>query len=59
MKDPQIFIIRAVIGVVFGAILSRFFYPDAPLIFIVGLCIMLVGLAYLSEYLRGRKKKGP
>ncbi len=59
MKDPQIFIIRAVIGVVFGIILSRFFYPDAPLIFIVGLCIMLVGLAYLSEYLRGRKKKGP
>ncbi len=59
MKNPRIFIIRAVMGVVFGVILSRFFYPDAPLIFIVGLCIILVGLAYLSEYLRARKKKRP
>jgi uncharacterized membrane protein YoaK (UPF0700 family) len=53
----QIFIIRAVLGAVFGVILSRFFYPGAPLIFIVLLCATLVGLAYLTQYLRQRKKE--
>lgn len=56
MSGTHIFIIRALMGVVFGIILSRFFYPNAPLVFIVGLCIVLVGLAYLTEYLRKRKK---
>jgi uncharacterized membrane protein HdeD (DUF308 family) len=53
----QIFIIRAIMGVVFGVILSRFFYPNAPLIFIILLCTILVGLAYLTQYLRQRKKE--
>jgi uncharacterized membrane protein HdeD (DUF308 family) len=53
----QIFIIRAIMGVVFGVILSRFFYPNAPLIFIILLCMILVGLAYLTQYLRQRKKE--
>jgi hypothetical protein len=58
VKNPLVFFIRAIMGVGFGVLLSRFFYPDAPLIFIVGLCAALVALAYLSEYLRGRRKKG-
>lgn len=57
MTNWQIFIIRAVMGVVFGVILSRFFYPNAPLIFIILLCVILVGLAYLTQYLRQRKKE--
>ena len=56
MTHWQIFVIRALLGIVFGVVLSRFFYPDAPLVFIIGLCAILVGLAYLSEYLRKRKK---
>ncbi len=48
-------IIRIVMGVVFGIILARFFYPHAPLIFIISLCAALVGMAYLAEYLRRRK----
>jgi uncharacterized membrane protein HdeD (DUF308 family) len=51
----QIFVIRAVLGVVFGVVISRFFYPDAPLIFVIGLILVLLGLAYLVEYLRIRK----
>jgi ABC-type Mn2+/Zn2+ transport system permease subunit len=43
-------------GAVFGIILSRFFYPNAPLVFIIGLCAALVGLAYVTEYLRQRSK---
>lgn len=56
MTNWHILIIRAVLGAVFGVIITRFFYPDAPIIFIVCLCITLVGLAYLVEYLRQRKK---
>jgi uncharacterized membrane protein HdeD (DUF308 family) len=54
----QVFIIRAILGVVFGVILSRFFYPNAPLVFIIGLVLVLVGMAYLVEYLRNRRQ-GP
>ena len=57
MRNYQTFIIRAVLGVVFGVLLSRFFYPRAPLVFIVGLVMVLVGLAYLSEYLKNRRKQ--
>lgn len=57
MARFQIFVLRAILGIVFGVILSRFFYPDAPLVFVIGLVLMLVGLAYFTEYLRNRKKK--
>jgi F0F1-type ATP synthase assembly protein I len=53
----NVFIIRAVMGVVFGILLSKFFYPQAPLLFIVGLCAALVVLAYVTEYLRQRNKE--
>lgn len=56
VSQLHVFIIRAVLGVVFGVFLSRFFYPQAPLVFIIGLVLVLVGLAYLTEYLRNRKK---
>ncbi len=56
MRNYQVFIIRAVLGVVFAVILWRLFYPQAPAVFIAGLCLVLVGLAYLVEYLRFRKK---
>ena len=56
MNNWRILTIRAVLGAVFGIILTRIFYPDASLIFLVGLCTCLVGLAYLSAYLRQRKK---
>ena len=57
MARFQIFVIRAILGIVFGVILSRFFYPEAPLVFVIGLVLVLVGLAYFTEYLRNRKKE--
>jgi hypothetical protein len=56
VNQRNVFIIRAIMGVFFGIILSKFFYPKAPLVFIIGLCVALVGLAYLSQYLRRRSK---
>ena len=55
----HVFIIRSVLGVVFAVILSRVFYPDADIVYVVGLGIILVGLAYFVEYLRNRRKQGP
>lgn len=56
MSQFNILVIRVILGVVFGVFLSRFFYPNAPLVFIIGLVLVLVGLAYFTEYLRNRKK---
>lgn len=56
MPQLYILVIRMILGVVFGVLLSRFFYPNASLVFIVGLVLVLVGLAYVTEYLRNRKK---
>jgi ABC-type Mn2+/Zn2+ transport system permease subunit len=53
----NVFIILAILGVVFGILMSKFFYPQAPLLFIVGLCAALVVLAYVTEYLRQRSKE--
>lgn len=56
MPALQTFIIRAILGVAFGILLMRIFYPDAPLAVVVLLCTILVGLSYLTAYLRRRKK---
>jgi len=52
----NIFVIRAILGAVFAVVLSRFFYPNAKIAYVIGIGIILVGLAYLAEYLRNRKK---
>lgn len=59
MTQFHVFIIRAILGAFFAVILSRMFYPDANLAYLIGLGIILVGLAYFAEYLRNRKKRQP
>ena len=59
MTQFHIFIIRAILGAVFAVILSRMFYPDTNIIYVAGLGVILVGLAYFAEYLRNRKKQQP
>jgi hypothetical protein len=51
------FIIRAVLGVVFAVIATRMFYGRVDPFYVAGLAIILVGLAYLAEYLRNRKSR--
>ncbi len=55
MTQFHIFIIRAILGAGCAVILSRMFYPDVNIIYVAGLGIILVGLAYFAEYLRNRK----
>ena len=53
-----IFVIRAFMGIVFAILLTRFFYPKATFLGTAGFAIGLVGLAYITENFR-KRKKGP
>jgi len=50
-------VLRAILGIVFAVVISRFFFPRASLVYVVGLGLILVALAYLAEYLRNRKSR--
>lgn len=55
MNELTILAVRAVMGGVFAFLLMRFFYPDARFYTVIGFGIVLVGLAYLFDFLRSRK----
>ena len=57
MNRFQIFVIRAIIGLLGAIFLTRWLYGRIDPLYIVGLAIILVGLAYFSEYLRNRREK--
>ncbi|MCJ8501809.1 hypothetical protein [Desulfatitalea alkaliphila] len=57
MTRMHVFIIRAGLGVFFGIIVTRLFFPQASTLFVVGVCVILVAMAYVTESLHGRKKK--
>jgi uncharacterized membrane protein HdeD (DUF308 family) len=52
----NIFIIRAVFGTVFAVVLTRMFYGKVEIVYVAGLAVFLVGMAYVLEYFRKRKK---
>ena len=56
MNQLTIFFIRAIVGLAFAAIVTRMFHGRINPVYVVGLAIILVGLAYFAEYLRKRKK---
>jgi uncharacterized membrane protein HdeD (DUF308 family) len=53
----HVFIIRAVFGAVFAVILTRMFYGKVAIVYVIGLAVFLVGMAYVMEYFR-KKRKG-
>ena len=57
MNQLSIFIIRAIVGLAFAAILTRLFHGRIDPVYVVGLAIIMVGLAYLAEYFRKRRTK--
>ncbi|MDJ0984750.1 MAG: hypothetical protein QNJ26_04345 [Desulfobacterales bacterium] len=56
MNQLTIFIVRAIVGLAIAAIISRGFFGTLNPVYVVGLAIILVGLAYFAEYLRKRKQ---
>ena len=57
MNQLQIFLIRAVIGVAFAVIATRMYYGNVNPFYVVGLAVILVGLAYFAEFLRKRRQR--
>jgi len=55
MTKFHIFVIRAILGAVFAVVLTRMFYGRVEILYVAGLAIILVGLAYFAEYLRNRR----
>jgi uncharacterized membrane protein HdeD (DUF308 family) len=56
MNALIIFTIRAVTGIIGAVLVTRFFHPKAGIVELVGLAIFLVGVAYVMEAFRKRKK---
>ncbi len=56
MNPIQLLFIRAVLGLVFAVILTRMFRGHSEPLYVGGLTVILVGLAYGLEHLRKRKK---
>ncbi len=55
MNKFYVFVMRAILGGVFAVILTRFFYPETNPVYVAGLGVFLVGMAYVLELWRGRK----
>ncbi len=57
MASFYVFIIRIILGIVFGIILARIFNPGWSVFQGAALGIALVAAAYLLDYFRKRKKR--
>ena len=57
LNQFQIFFIRAIIGAFIAVVITRIFTGRIYIPYVVGLAIIMVGLAYFSEYLRNRKSR--
>jgi len=57
LKNINIIIMRVILGVFFAVMLTRFFYGRVEPMWVVGLAIFLVGMSYITEYFRNRKRK--
>jgi uncharacterized membrane protein len=58
MRTLAIFAIRFILSVIFAFLVSQFFFQKLAVIKVFGLALILLGLAYLLEYLRKRDKGG-
>jgi len=61
VNELAIFIFRAIFAGVFAIVITRMFRPFEGPVYVVGLGLVLVGLAYGLEYYRKRRAtpKGP
>jgi putative effector of murein hydrolase LrgA (UPF0299 family) len=50
VNQLTIFFIRAVVGLAVAAIVARIFFGRIDPVYVLGLAIIMIGLAYLAEY---------
>lgn len=59
MTQFYIFFIRAVFGAVIAVLLTRMFFGKVETVYVAGLAVFLVGMAYVMEYFRKKREKKP
>ncbi len=52
-----IFLIRVAMGILFAILATRLFYPQAGVVKVIVVAAVLVGMAYIFEGYRKRKKE--
>ncbi len=57
MTPFYIFIIRAIMGIVFAILATRLFYPESGMVTVMFVAAILVGMAYIFGSYRKRKKE--
>ena len=57
MTGLHIFVIRAILAIVFAVVATRMFFGKVDPLYISGLAVILLGLAYFAEFLRHRKNR--
>ena len=57
MTGLHIFVIRAILAIVFAVVATRMFFGKVDPLNIAGLSVILLGLAYFAEDLRQRKNR--
>jgi hypothetical protein len=57
LNSLHLFVIRALLAAGFAVLITRFFRNHTDLPYVIGLAIILLGLAYFAEFLRHRKKR--
>ena len=58
MGSFQTFVIRLILSMLFAVLACRIFFQGTPLVRVFGLGVILLGLAYLFEYVRKRDRGG-
>ena len=58
MQSSYIFLIRLILSIIISLVICRMFFQHIPVYKIVGLAVLICGLAYLFEYLRNTGKGG-
>jgi hypothetical protein len=56
MNPFILFFIRAILGVAIAVVITRMFRGEVSAIYVAGLAVILVGLAYALEHYRTRKR---
>jgi heme/copper-type cytochrome/quinol oxidase subunit 4 len=56
MNPFILFFIRAILGVAIAVVITRMFRGEVSAIYVTGLAVILVGLAYALEHYRKRKR---
>ena len=57
MTAFYIFIIRVIMGILFAILVTRLFYPEAGMVWVILVAAVLVGMAYIFESYRKRKRE--